>query len=351
VSLIVDALRHRTKSESRRDDVKTGGVPNTLGYPWRPSRRGLSPQRIIGIASGAIALGFLAVALPVYWTARQTVRPIQWEPPAAVAPALPLTVPAPLLPASVPTPEPTNSETPLPTAPPSVPAVAAMTVATPAPLRTLRNPRESRQAAPSEPARVSIPASGRPEGPDHFAMALHYQRVSDYTQALAQYRILVEQNDASAEVHNNRGLLHQDRGNNDEAIRELRRAIALDPSYVKAHNNLGVAYSRSRELDDAAAELTVALEIDERNIESLVNLGLVQKAAGRTAEARELLRRAVSIDPRHAGSHYNLGLLADEGGDLLTAVTHYRAFLRYGTGRYPDLAARVRFRLATLETG
>jgi tetratricopeptide (TPR) repeat protein len=364
--LIVDALRHRTKSEPRRGDVKTGGIPDTLGYPRRPSRRGLSPQRIIGIAAGAIALGFLAVALPVYWTARQTVRPttvaaeapqfanrgpIQWEPPAAVAPALPLTVPAPLLPASVPSTEPTNSETPLPTAPPSVPAVAAMTVATSAPPRTLRKPRESRQAAPSEPAPMSIPASGRPVGPDHFAMALHYQRVSDYTQALAQYRILLEQNDASAEVHNNLGLLHQDHGNNDEAIRELRRAIALDPSYVKAHNNLGVAYLRSRQLDDAAAEFTVALGIDERNIESLVNLGLVQKRAGRTAEARELLRRAVSIDPRHAGSHYNLALLADEGGDLVTAVTHYRAFLRYGTVRYPDLAARVRSRLATLETG
>jgi len=95
----------------------------------------------------------------------------------------------------------------------------------------------------------------------------------------------------------------------------------------------------------------MALEIDARNIESLVNLGLVQKAAGRTAEARDLLRRAVSLDPRHAGSHYNLALLADEGGDLVTAVTHYRAFLRYGAVAYRDLAARVRSRLTTLETG
>ena len=59
----------------------------------------------------------------------------------------------------------------------------------------------------------------------------------------------------------------------------------------------------------------------------------------------------MSLDPRHAGSHYNLALLADEGGDLVTAVTHYRAFLRYGAVAYRDLAARVRSRLTTLETG
>jgi len=366
VSLIVEALRRRTKSELRRGDVTAGDVPDTLGYP-RPSRRGLSPQRIIGIAAGAIALGFLAVALPVYWIARQTVRPtnsdpaapqfasrgaVQWEPPVAMAPAPPLMVPAPPLPPSVPIPEPTNSETLLPTAPaaPSVPAVAATTIATPAPPRTVRKPREPRQAALPEPPPLSIPESGRLAGPDHFAMALYYQRISDYNNALAQYRILLEQNDASAEVHNNLGLLQQERGNNDDAIREFRRAIGLEPSYVKAHNNLGVAYLRGRQLDDAAAELKLALEIDARNIESLVNLGLVQKAAGRTAEARDLLRRAVSLDPRHAGAHYNLALLADEGGDLVTAVAHYRAFLRYGAVGYPDLAARVRLRLTTLET-
>ena len=77
----------------------------------------------------------------------------------------------------------------------------------------------------------------------------------------------------------------------------------------------------------------------------------MQKAAGRTAEARDLLRRAVALDPQHAGSHYNLAVVADDGGDIVTAVNHYRAFLGYGAVGYPDLAARVRSRLTTLESG
>lgn len=215
MSLILNALRHRSRTES------WAGARD----PRRPLRRGLPAQRIIGIAAGAIALGFLAVALPISWVARQT--------PPRQAHARP-------------------------------------------PVRPMV--QRSGEAAPAQP---------------------------------------LEQNDPT----------------------------------VYVHNNLGVAYLLAGHLDDAAAQLKVALGIDSGNIESLVNLALVQKAAGRTVEARELLRRAVVQEPRHAGSHYNLAVVADEGGDMVTAVTHYRAFLRYGAIGYPDLAARVRSRLTTLESG
>ena len=56
-----------------------------------------------------------------------------------------------------------------------------------------------------------------------------------------QYRTLLEQNDASAEVHNNLGLLYQDRGQHRRCDEGIPPAIALDPTYVRAHNNLGVA--------------------------------------------------------------------------------------------------------------
>jgi Flp pilus assembly protein TadD len=147
---------------------------------------------------------------------------------------------------------------------------------------------------------------------------------------------------------NNLGLLYQQRGNLSEAHTQFQRAIALEPTYVKAHNNLGVLHLAEGRLEQAAAEFRVALTIDARNLESLVNLGLVQRASGRRAEARELLLRAVAIDPRHPGSRYNLAIAADDAGDIAMAIEHYRAFLRYGTVSYPELAARVRARLTAL---
>ena len=113
-----------------------------------------------------------------------------------------------------------------------------------------------------------------------FGLALYYQRIGDYDNALAQYRALLEQNDKSAEVHNNLGLLYQDRGQTDDAVKQFQRAIALDPKHVSAHNNLGVALMRANRLDAAAAELRVALAADPRNVESIVNLALVQTRAG-----------------------------------------------------------------------
>ena len=90
MSLILNALRHRSTAESR------AGARD----PRRPLRRGLPARQIIGIAAGAIALGFLVVALPMYWVARQTpprqanarppVRPIVQKRSGEAAPAQPL---------------------------------------------------------------------------------------------------------------------------------------------------------------------------------------------------------------------------------------------------------------------
>ena len=42
--------------------------------------------------------------------------------------------------------------------------------------------------------------------------------------------------------------------------------------------------------------------------------------------------------------------IADEEGDIATAVTHYRAFLRFGTVAHPDLAPLVRSRLSEISS-
>jgi hypothetical protein len=68
------------------------------------------------------------------------------------------------------------------------------------------------------PAPAAVPT---PPPPTTSRWRCKLQRVGDYDKALAQYRQLLEQNDSSAEVHNNLGLLYQDRGQNDDAVQEL----------------------------------------------------------------------------------------------------------------------------------
>ena len=200
---------------------------------------------------------------------------------------------------------------------------------------------------------AAAPAPTAP-APDHFGLALYYQRVGDFDSALAQYRRLLEQNDASAEVHNNLGLLYQDRGQLDDAVKQFQRAIAIDPKYVKAHNNLGVALMRANRLDAAAAEFRVALAADPRNVESLVNLALVQKAAGRVADARDLLPRAWRSIREMPARTTTSPSSPTKAATRAAAVEHYRAFLKLGARRArrpraPRFAPRSRERWAPEE--
>ncbi len=45
-----------------------------------------------------------------------------------------------------------------------------------------------------------------------------------------------------AETHYNRGLVYQQQGKLDEAIREFKEAVRLKPNYAQAYNNTGTSY-------------------------------------------------------------------------------------------------------------
>jgi Tfp pilus assembly protein PilF len=402
VSLILDALRRKS---SDRDAASPGTlqadtVLATLGYPRRTALRAPPLKSLAISAFGAVALGFIGVPLVLMVMNRSGARrePTRAAPrssdrpaapssrgssivpgPPAVAPATPAKRPdgsiapggatarsgaapptggtvlaAPLRPrlglstaSTTGVAEPAANEPSLLTAS-RQPAASAPAAGPPGAGRSGAVRPLARGAQPGDASEPSPPSAQPAPTADHFGLGLYYQRIGDFSGAMAQYRTLLEQNDASAEVHNNLGLLYQDRREMDEAVRQFQRAITIDPRYVKAHNNLGVADLRLGRLEEATAELRVVLAAEPRNVESMVNLALVQKAAGRVADARELLQRAVAIDPRNAGSHYNLAVVADESGDSATAVEHYRAFLRFGSITHVELVAPVRARLLAL---
>ena len=328
----------------------------TLGYPQRPPTRRDLPLKMFAIYGvGAVLFGFVGVLLVLaVMTPSDPPRAVATES-APAAPGLPRRLPEPVIvrPGRRPSrpfhrldrqdppsrrpparkrlllerlPRPADdaprdlASRPMPpAAPPLVPAAGRPAAGpTPAPPKESASPDRCRPVGPSHatavgplapPTPATEPPAPRlePPGPaapqtDHFGLALYYQRIGNFDSALAEYRILLEQNDASAEVHNNLGLLYQDRGEIDEAVRQFQRAIAIAPKHMKAHNNLGVAQLRLGRLDASAAEFRVALAEDPRYVEALVNLALVQKAAGRTAEARELLQqrcRSISGTPGH----------------------------------------------------
>jgi len=205
----------------------------------------------------------------------------------------------------------------------------------------------SASAAPGGAA--SPPVSRAPAGEvDHFKLALYYQRIGDFENALVHYRALLVANELNAEAHNNLGLLYQEKGLYEEAIREFQRATFIEPRYGKAHNNLGVALLRSGKTDASVSEFRGIVAQEPNNIEALTNLSLALKAAGRAEEARETLQRALGISGRYAPAHYNLALLYEERGELQRAIDHYEQFVTMAGPDNATLSVEVRTRVQAL---
>jgi Tfp pilus assembly protein PilF len=209
-------------------------------------------------------------------------------------------------------------------------------------------------AVPPEAAGPTIVTGARPsqtpDGTDpatseeHFQRALRYQRSGDFDNALAQYRLVLKENQMPVEVHNNLGLLYQGRGSVDEAIQEFSEAIRLDPGYARARNNRGVALLQAGNVSGAIADFEAVVAADARNGGALVNLAIAQRAAGRPSQAQETLIRAISIDPRSAAADYNLASLYEAAGESARALDYYQRYLTLAGADEATRIAEVRRR-------
>jgi Flp pilus assembly protein TadD len=236
---------------------------------------------------------------------------------------------------------------------PSAP-VKAPSAATPEAPPKPATPRPETAAAPvaREPlVRPGTAASRPPRGAtvDPFALALYYQRLGDFENALIHYRAVLEANELNAQAHNNLGLLDREKGLLADSIKEFQRALAIDPRYATARNNLGVALMGAKRVDEARAHLSQVLAEEPRHVDALINLALLDKSAGKIELALESLVRATVIDPRGGAAHYNLAVLYEETGDTGRAIDHYRAFLARAGNQPSTRSAEVRARLAQLE--
>jgi len=117
------------------------------------------------------------------------------------------------------------------------------------------------------------------------------------------FRDVLARGGADAHVHNNLGIVLQQRGQHERAAREFREAIRLDPAYVAPR----------------------------------ILLGASLRALGRDAEARAELEKAVKLAPSEPLVRVELARTLEQEADWLGAVEQYRA-LRDMSPREPEYA-------------
>lgn len=178
--------------------------------------------------------------------------------------------------------------------------------------------------------------------------------------AYATYRQVLRQFPDHSRALHYLGLIAQQTGHPQEAMRLLQQSIAIEPDDPRAHNHLGQVWIALKEREAALLCFEQAVQLDPRHADSLINLAnaihvrdperaieLYRRAldlAPNSADAAynlanvlnkerdadaalALYERALEIDPRHVPAHRNLGLLLEQRGRFEEAIGHYHHVL------------------------
>jgi len=108
-------------------------------------------------------------------------------------------------------------------------------------------------------------------------------------------------------------LMHQARGEYDQALEVLAQGIAAHPESAALYAVRGALYLELGEYAKAIADLSKSLELHE-NPDVLTNRALAYKAFGQKEDALKDLNRALELDPHHVAAWFNRGTLYLEEG-------------------------------------
>jgi len=129
-------------------------------------------------------------------------------------------------------------------------------------------------------------------------------------------------------VHVNRGLALDNKGNLEAAIKEYREALRLNPNNDIAHYNLGLALDDKGDLEGAIGEYREAVRLNPGDENAHVNLGSALYKKGNVDAAIAEYQEGLRLNPENDSAHYNLGIALGAKGTFEGAITETRAALR-----------------------
>jgi Flp pilus assembly protein TadD len=113
-------------------------------------------------------------------------------------------------------------------------------------------------------------------------------------------------------------------GKLDEAEQAFGTVLAKGGAVAYVHNNLGIVYQERGQHEKAVTELREAIRLDPRYPAPRILLGASLLALGRVSEARTQLERVVKLAPREPLARLQLAKICERGGDWAGAVEQYR---------------------------
>ncbi|MBN1827447.1 MAG: tetratricopeptide repeat protein [Candidatus Eisenbacteria bacterium] len=137
--------------------------------------------------------------------------------------------------------------------------------------------------------------------------------------ALAQYDRALERNPDDPDVWNNRGLVLEAMGEEEEARYAYERVLRVAPDHAKARANLAGIHFRNGRTDSAEVEMEKAIRWEPRNPDLRNNLGALLLQRGDLDEAVRQLEIGRASAPRNREVLYNLARAYEKVGRFAEA--------------------------------
>jgi tetratricopeptide (TPR) repeat protein len=134
-------------------------------------------------------------------------------------------------------------------------------------------------------------------------------------------------NPRDSSAHYNLGLIHQQRGELDQARERFHRAIDIDPDELDAHYQLGRIARVQGRLPDAVAHFEEVVQRDQSHAQHELwrEIGSTYIAAGQYSDARDALERFLDRRPNDPEALYLIGRAHAGLGDQQEAASSMQA--------------------------
>ena len=165
-----------------------------------------------------------------------------------------------------------------------------------------------------------------------FKKALQYHQSGQLQKAEEIYRKILEINPDHCDSLHLLGVIANQAGNNDMAVRLIGRAIEINSTEPIYFNNIGNAFKAQGNLKQAVFNYQKALELKPDFAEALVSMGSVYIEFGRLKEAISCFQKALQFKQNFPDAYYNMGIALKEQNRIDEAIICYKKSLELNPG-------------------
>ncbi len=165
-----------------------------------------------------------------------------------------------------------------------------------------------------------------------FKKALQYHQSGQLQKAREIYEKILEINPDHCDSLHLLGVIANQAGNNDMAVRLIGKAIEINSAEPIYFNNIGNAFKAQGNLKQAVFSYQKALLLKPDFPETLVSLGSVYTELGRLKEAISCFQKALQLKKGFADAYYNMGVALKEQNRIDEAIISYTKSLELNPG-------------------